>query len=936
MTSEILGPVRNGGIGTATSGLVDHLSGDGHQVTVLFTSVEHGVPACDEKDWPHWVSALARRNVELAHIPHGGDYRMWRRKSWLVKEFLAEREFDVVYFNEHHGSGYYALAAKRAGLTPFARQTHCVITHGSIEWVINTNDQGINRPSDLEMIGLERRSAEWADVVLGPSEYLLREYESYGWRLPERTYTQPYPFQDLGVEPDPSSANIDELVFFGRLEPRKGLWLFCEALDHLGDRLRGHRVTFMGRMTEIGSIPSAAFILERSARWPFQVRLLTRFGQAEALDYLRRPGRLAVMPSLADNSPCVVYECMGNRIPFVTTSGSGAEELIHPDCRDRVMVEPNVRALSDRLRDILDHGAGFAWPRFDAAENLRTWSTWSGWLGSRIEEPDGFALDEEPPLPPDEQRTLLVTIDAGLSTLGGLSEQVGLHLQRFGPSVRHVVLTSRLGPARKLLDETLSPVFSADGVDGRTIGADSIGSLLEAIGSCDVVFFTDAEHEVLPTFFVAAMVALARTGAAIVSCVSAERRVPDGALEIAELPCGDLPAAGGLGLPIGSSVWAARSEEILGELTPEMFHRSETGELIDAAPLGQALMHRIMTSDRDVLLIPSVGAVRRREVGAFRQRRHWYQGAQEAAEALRLCPIVHPDGLAWLGLNAAQSTKAVEEETLAGFAQDSGHPINLVRQTGRSVADLAMLSAALSRPDQAIRLQAGWDSDLHASAVLLDVAQRTAEARRPVDLRAGLLALRSGSSTPASAMEMPPETASHDFRDRLIAAIARQRSADQRERSDPRFLAAEDATWRNLSMESVGGFLTDGSQGPFSDIFQIDPAADYGVVSLAAGRPARSGRLTFIDVLLAGHERIVADLSLGRSLPVQTCLSVIDQATGGTIAKAEAQDLGQGVLRLAADLHGVFGVVAVSLVFEARSDTLRLPFGFRLNRFLID
>lgn len=175
VTSEILGPVKNGGIGTATSALIDSLAANGHRVTILYTLVQRGQPECAERNWAHWVDQLAERGITLTHIPHSGDYRDWLQKSWLVKQHLALHDFDAVYFNEHHGSGYYTLAAKRAGLKPFVNRVHCVITHGSIEWVFNTNDQRLNRATDLEMIGVERRSVEWADVVIGPSQYLLKE-----------------------------------------------------------------------------------------------------------------------------------------------------------------------------------------------------------------------------------------------------------------------------------------------------------------------------------------------------------------------------------------------------------------------------------------------------------------------------------------------------------------------------------------------------------------------------------------------------------------------------------------------------------------------------------------------------------------------------------------------------------------------------------------
>src|SRR5262249_46518709 len=159
----------------------------------------------------------------LERIHNEADYQAWREASWLVKDFIGQNNFDLVYFNEHHGSGYYSLLAKRAGLAPFCDQLHCVITHGALQWIMNLNDHYARRITDIEWMGLERRSVEMADVVIGPSSYLLREYEKYGWRLPAHTFHQPYPvFRGQSHVDDGRQIPINEFVFFGRLEARKG------------------------------------------------------------------------------------------------------------------------------------------------------------------------------------------------------------------------------------------------------------------------------------------------------------------------------------------------------------------------------------------------------------------------------------------------------------------------------------------------------------------------------------------------------------------------------------------------------------------------------------------------------------------------------------------------------------------------------------------
>src|SRR5260370_21036055 len=59
VTSEFLGPVKNGGMGTATSGLVRQLVADSHKVTLLYTFVSNGRPFTGDKPWQYWVDELA-------------------------------------------------------------------------------------------------------------------------------------------------------------------------------------------------------------------------------------------------------------------------------------------------------------------------------------------------------------------------------------------------------------------------------------------------------------------------------------------------------------------------------------------------------------------------------------------------------------------------------------------------------------------------------------------------------------------------------------------------------------------------------------------------------------------------------------------------------------------------------------------------------------
>ena len=164
---------------------------------------------------------------------------------------------------------------------------------------------------------MERRSIELADTVRAPSEYVLKKYRSYGWTIPSSSIVLPnLVCTDRPLGQCGKRTLIKEIVFFGRLETRKGLWMFCRALDRLKYKLSHYQVTFLGKATFENGMSTAARLVRYSATWPFTVRLLTNFDRAQALAYLKAPARLAIMPSPEDNSPSTIVECLEGGIPF--------------------------------------------------------------------------------------------------------------------------------------------------------------------------------------------------------------------------------------------------------------------------------------------------------------------------------------------------------------------------------------------------------------------------------------------------------------------------------------------------------------------------------------------------------------------------------------------------------------------------------------------
>lgn len=728
VTSEIDGPASAGGIGTASVALARQLVADGHRVTMLYTQVWNSKPYANNVPWEDWVEQFRRQGLTLAFIPHSGDYADWQAKAWLVMEFLKRNTFDLVYFNEHHGSGYYAISAKRARIAPFVNQTYGVIAHGSLEWVLQHNEQYMLQRSDLLLAGMERRCVEWADFVLSPSEYLLQEYASYGWQLPERSFVHPYPLLRKAAPPATESVPVDELVFFGRLEARKGLWLFCEAIERMAEELRGKTVTFMGRIPDTAGVSVGSLLVARAAKWPFAVRFATWFSTQEALQYLQRPGKLAVMPSLADNSPCVVYECLERGIPFLTTLGSGAQELVTAADQAECLVSPAVTPLTAKLQDALQRGVRPARPSFKPEESLRTWKSWHGWLAA---QPAVEAA--APAVAQDATDTVVLNlmIDSGECELETLLDNLQQQSSALGGTAGHLVLTSRGQAFQRHLTLLLQDLLPSES-SVLVLGVDEAQQARDIILDADLVFFSGAEYHVDLSFYLRS-VALIRSGAAAaVSCMAAHSDGNEGALQIAtsELPCGDLPGAAAMQAQLGAPVLAISVALLKAELESLPIHDATFDQWVSAGTLGQRLLQRCQLSQQPYLLLPLVAAKR---IGARRHEpAHWYRDLAALAEDLGVRTLIHPDAAPWLAMssqgdpNLQYGRQSAAEQRLDRFGAAPDRSRDLPQR-------LRLLSRKIGRPFLAAQLGYAFGEQAGLPEDILPSSCENSERRRVMD-----------------------------------------------------------------------------------------------------------------------------------------------------------------------------------------------------------
>ena len=383
-TPDILGPIKNGGIGTAYHHVARRLAAWGHDVVIAYVNPN----AADAEEMAATRDFYAGFGVAFEPIvPRpGGNSPLQRAPAptWALLEWLLAREraFDIVHVSEWRGLGYGPLLAKALGLD--FGTTHFVVKGSSPTlWSREGNRQLVATEAELGWVFMERRSVELADTVICGSAHLLGWMRAAGYDLPARAFVWPNVFP--APDPDPAAAAaraardgppLQEVVFFGRLEPRKGLVLFADAVSRLARQGRApFDVTFLGKPA--GNFDGLALIERVAHDWPGEVRTLSEYGAAEAVAYLAaEPGRLAVIPSLLENASIAVTECLQAGIPFIAAATGGTPELIDPKDHARALVPPDRIALGERLAELAAAPLRAVRPRRDFACALRVWERW--------------------------------------------------------------------------------------------------------------------------------------------------------------------------------------------------------------------------------------------------------------------------------------------------------------------------------------------------------------------------------------------------------------------------------------------------------------------------------------------------------------------------------------------------------------------------------
>ncbi len=360
VTPDVIGPTRNGGIGTAYYHLALHLVKQGHQVTILYTLGDY--TDNDSKTLKQWTAWYADQSIAFLPLALPKTVSKAAQKTALhlpffrslyAYEWLAAEKFDVIHFPDWQGGAYHSTLNKQLG-NAFKNTTLIIGLHSPTYWH-HLHDESLNKHQSLEdqsVNWLEKGALAMCDLIVSPSQYLLSWCQQQQWQLCPNACIihNVYPVQ---AQKPPPQSPLEEIVFFGRLETRKGIKLFCEALPLIAPKVREKlRFTFLGKSSLIDGQPSEKIIKKLLATHKIPYKIIDDLQSHDAIAYLKGKGRLAVIASLVENSPYVVLECLSEQIPFITTHSGGTPELIAAEDHPTHSFEVTPQALAQQITSL--------------------------------------------------------------------------------------------------------------------------------------------------------------------------------------------------------------------------------------------------------------------------------------------------------------------------------------------------------------------------------------------------------------------------------------------------------------------------------------------------------------------------------------------------------------------------------------------------------
>jgi len=358
VTSEYEGIFRNGGIGTYYRTLSERLAEEDFYVILLLCqsqetfSGESTIPVLN-----HIFSTRECQDILALQPTHLAVLSQLQKWEWVEYEnycalFFAQAiattfpdAYLYIEFPEMLGLGYRTVQAKRSG----ALGANCVVAvtlHSGQEWLQEAQARYTQSASQWfwQTSHYEQYSFEHADLAFFLSHFLKKKVEGYGWKTDHALHL-PYcfpvsepPSETVALRSDLQQLVEEDaipIVFFGRLEERKGLLTFLAALQLLESSVIGRiHILFLGKSVELQAegvqgLDSQEYIRENLGE-NFRYSIITDLFSQTAIQLVSQlHSPIVCLTSRQENFPNTALEMGQLAISLVVSDTGGFRETLN-------------------------------------------------------------------------------------------------------------------------------------------------------------------------------------------------------------------------------------------------------------------------------------------------------------------------------------------------------------------------------------------------------------------------------------------------------------------------------------------------------------------------------------------------------------------------------------------------------------------------------
>lgn len=355
IVSREVSPFFGAGIGSYVAAMCRAWAGAGHEVHLVSAShagfLERGPATLNARC--HAVTQELTPDFEDHPYPFmrhaAGVYR-------LLLTLHGQHPFDYIEFPDYWAEGYFAIQG-RCTLRRFAGAVLGIRLHTPTRECRILNDEAWLDDEIATLEHCEEEAIRGGDVLISPSRSLL-EILTRRLDLKKQSFVVPYPFE--APSPAPGSAtHRPTILYFGRLERRKGVHLLIAAAQRLFEQGLDFDVRLIGGDTQTGpSGTSMRAHLGSLIQPPFKdrIRLDGPVPRQDLMPIIRSiadGGGACCFPSLWENYPNTCLEAMALGCPVIGSDAGGMAEIIADGLSGVVFRAGDIDHLADCLRRVI-------------------------------------------------------------------------------------------------------------------------------------------------------------------------------------------------------------------------------------------------------------------------------------------------------------------------------------------------------------------------------------------------------------------------------------------------------------------------------------------------------------------------------------------------------------------------------------------------------